>query len=100
MNAVIWCLDMCYDTMFVKGLLKSKGYTIEERIVDDLVGLRESMKVLPDDIRKGKYTSQQLMAASPLAKDIRAMSPQIFLDGQYIGGYEDLKKHFQEMEET
>jgi glutaredoxin 3 len=40
------------------------------------------------------WNREQLFEAVPNAKTV----PQIFLDGKYIGGYDDLKKYFDKAE--
>jgi len=72
MKAVVWSKDMCPYCEQAKMLLKNKGYEIEERKIG------------------GGYTREQLVEAVPTAKTV----PQIFLDEQYIGGYDNLKLHF------
>jgi glutaredoxin len=94
MKATIWCLDLCYDTMFAKRLLRERGYEIEERIIDDLIAMRSSVKNPPHDLTAGKHTRLDLMAEMPATYQEMNVSPQIFLDGVYIGGYQELKKHF------
>jgi len=54
-------------------LLMQKGYDIEER----KIGFG--------------YNREQLFEAVPNAKSV----PQIFVDGEYIGGYDNLKKYFE-----
>jgi glutaredoxin len=84
--------------MFAKRLLKEKGYEIEERLMDDLIDKRTSIKNIPDNFRSGLYTTHQLFTETEANCDTRPLSPQIFLDGKYIGGYNDLKKHFESAE--
>jgi len=72
MKAVIWSKTMCPYCVSAKSLLTNKGYEIEEKVVGN------------------GYSKQQLVEAIPNARTV----PQIFLDDQYIGGYDDLVKHF------
>lgn len=72
MKATIWSKDMCPYCDRAKALLTQKGIEIEERKI-------------------GKnWTKEQLLESVPTARTV----PQIFLDEQYIGGFDDLKKHF------
>jgi len=71
MNAVIWSKDGCTFCEQAKNLLKTKGIAYEER-----------------NINHG-YTKQQLLEAVPTARTL----PQIFLDGELIGGFSELSKH-------
>jgi len=52
--------------------LTQKGYSIEERKLDF------------------GWNREQLLEAVPTARTV----PQIFLDGEYVGGYDNLVKHF------
>jgi len=61
-----------------KGLLTSKGYTVDER----KIGLTEGPKV---------WTKQDLIEAVPNARSV----PQIFVGEDYVGGYQDLVKYLQ-----
>jgi glutaredoxin-related protein len=54
-------------------LLNQKGYFIEERKLEF------------------GWNREQLLESVPNAKTV----PQIFLDGEYIGGHDDLVKHFE-----
>lgn len=71
-RAVIWSKDYCSYCVNAKALLDSKGILYEER-----------------NISQGKWTREQLLEAVPHAKTV----PQIFLDGELIGGYDQLKEH-------
>jgi glutaredoxin 3 len=57
-----------------KDLLRAQGMEYEER-----------------NISQGTWTREQLMEAVPHARTL----PQIFIDDQLIGGYDQLKKYFQ-----
>jgi glutaredoxin 3 len=39
------------------------------------------------------WTKQQLLEAVPTARTL----PQIFLDDNYIGGFQELKRHFEKV---
>jgi|694.fasta_scaffold115127_3 glutaredoxin 3 len=72
MEAVVWSKTNCPYCVNAKKLLEQKGYKIEERIIGD------------------GYTKEQLLEAVPNARTV----PQIFLDGSYIGGFDNLQEHF------
>lgn len=72
MKAVVWSKPMCPYCVSAKSLLNSKGYDIEERVVGN------------------GFTKEQLLEAVPMARTV----PQIFLDGEYVGGYDNLVAHF------
>lgn len=73
MKAVVWSKDSCPFCVQAKGLLEQKGIEIEERNVSR------------------DWTKEQLLEAVPTARTL----PQIFLDDNYIGGFTELRKHFQ-----
>lgn len=71
-NAIIWTQADCkYCNLAKRLLLANKILYIEKKI-----GLG------------GTHTKKDLLDAVPHARTV----PQIFLDGEYIGGYEDLVK--------
>lgn len=74
-KAVVWSKPQCPFCDQAKALLKMKGIEVEERIV----GM--------------DYSKDQLMEAVPTARTV----PQIFLDEEYIGGFPELKKHFEKV---
>ena len=74
MTAVVWSKDQCPYCVMAKTLLKNKGVEYEER-----------------NISQGPWTREQLLAAVPHARTL----PQIFLNNNLIGGYEQLKKYFE-----
>ena len=73
MKAIVWSKPSCPYCVMAKKLLERKGYEIEERVI----GLG--------------FTKTQLLEAVPMARTV----PQVFLDGEHIGGYDDLEKHFE-----
>jgi glutaredoxin len=73
-KAVVWSKDSCPFCLQAKALLKQKNIEFEER-----------------NITQGDWTKEQLLEAIPTAKTL----PQIFLDDNYIGGFTELRKHFQ-----
>jgi glutaredoxin 3 len=73
MKAVVWSKDFCPFCDQAKSLLKMKGIEFEEK-----------------KIGYG-YTKEQLLEAVPTARTV----PQIFINGELIGGFTELKKHLQ-----
>lgn len=73
-KAIIWSKENCPFCVQAKALLKQKGIETEER-----------------NISQGTWTREQLLEAVPTARTL----PQIFLDDNYIGGFTELRKHFQ-----
>ena len=70
MKAIVWSKDMCPFCDKAKALLKLKGIEYEER-----------------NITKD-WTKEQLLEAVPNARTV----PQIFLDDDLVGGYNELQK--------
>jgi glutaredoxin len=73
MTAIVWSKDNCPYCDQAKALLKQKGIEIQERKIGH------------------GYTREDLLEAVPNARTV----PQIFLDGNLIGGFTELKKHLQ-----
>ena len=71
MKAIVWSKDQCPYCVQAKALLESKGIEYEER-----------------NIMHGTYTKEQLLEAVPTARTL----PQIFLDEEYVGGFNELRK--------
>ena len=71
MKATVWSKDHCPFCDQAKNLLKLKGIEFEEKKIGH------------------GYTREQLLEAVPDARTV----PQIFLDGELIGGFTELKKH-------
>jgi len=74
MRATVWSKDQCPYCVMAKDLLRARGMEYEER-----------------NISQGTWTREQLMEAVPGARTL----PQIFIDDQLIGSYDQLKKYFQ-----
>jgi len=72
MKAIVWSKYNCPYCEQAKALLSQKGIPFEERKIGD------------------GYTKEELLEAVPTARTV----PQIFLDENLIGGFDDLKKHF------
>ena len=73
MKAVVWSKDMCPYCDQAKNLLKMKGIEFEEKKIGH------------------GFSKEDLLEAVPTARTV----PQIFLDDQLIGGFQELKTHLQ-----
>ena len=73
MKAVVWSKYHCPYCDQAKALLKQQGIVFEERKIGD------------------GYTREDLLEAVPTARTL----PQIFLNGELIGGFTELKQHLQ-----
>ena len=74
MTAVLWSKYHCSYCDQAKALLKSKGIQFEEKKIGD------------------GYTKEELLEAVPTARTV----PQIFIDGELVGGFTELKKKLTE----
>ena len=72
MRAIVWSKDSCPYCVQAKTLLTQKGIAFEERKIGD------------------GWTKEQLLEAVPNARTV----PQIFLDGELVGGFTDLRAKF------
>lgn len=72
-KAIIWTKTVCPYCVNAKNLLKIKGIDYEER-----------------NIQEGTWTREQLLEAVPGARTV----PQVFIDGELIGTYDQLKEYF------
>ena len=70
MRAIVWSKDACPFCVQAKNLLSSRGIEYEER-----------------NITAGPWTREQLLEAVPGARTL----PQIFLDDQHVGGFNELR---------
>jgi glutaredoxin 3 len=77
MEAIVWSKDPCPFCDRAKNLLKLKGIEFEER-----------------NITTGDWTKEQLMESVPGARTV----PQILINGQLIGGFNELQQHLQNVE--
>ena len=73
MKAIVWSKDACPYCVQAKALLESKNIDYEERNV------------------MHEWTKEQLLEVVPTERTL----PQIFLDDNYIGGFNELRKHLQ-----
>ena len=69
MKAIVWSKNGCPYCDQAKNLLKMKGIEYEERNINT------------------DWTKEQLLEAVPTARTL----PQIFLDGEHVGGFSELK---------
>jgi glutaredoxin 3 len=69
MKAIVWSKNQCPYCDQAKALLKMKGIEFEERNINK------------------DYTREALLEAVPNARTV----PQIFLDGELVGGFTELK---------
>jgi len=70
MKAIVWSKDDCPFCEQAKGLLRMKGIEFEERKIGN------------------NYTKEDLLEAVPTARSV----PQVFLDEELVGGFQELKK--------
>jgi glutaredoxin 3 len=71
MKATIWSKYHCPYCDQAKALLDSKGIPYEERKIGD------------------GYTREELLEAIPTARTV----PQIFIDEQLVGGFNELREY-------
>ena len=71
MKAIVWSKDQCPYCDQAKALLTSRNIEFEERNVSH------------------DWTREQLLEAVPNARSV----PQIFLDEELAGGFNELRKH-------
>lgn len=72
MSAIIWSKDSCPYCVQAKTLLEMKGIAYQEKKIGS------------------GYTKEDLLEAVPNARTV----PQIFLDGELVGGYTELRAKF------
>jgi len=70
MKAILWTKYHCTCCDQAKSLLTRNGYEIEERKIGD------------------GYTKEELLEVVPNARTV----PQIFINEEYIGGFNELQK--------
>jgi glutaredoxin 3 len=76
-RAIVWGKNYCTYCDQAKRLLKMKGIDFEERNINL------------------DWTKEQLLEAVPNARTV----PQIFLDGELVGGFTDLQNILKEEEQ-
>jgi glutaredoxin 3 len=74
MKAIVWSKYHCPYCDQAKALLTSKGIQFEEKKIGD------------------GYSKEELLEAVPNARSV----PQIFLDGELVGGFIELRKKLTE----
>ena len=74
-NTIIWSKNGCPYCDMAKDLLKQSNIEFQER-----------------NINEGEWTKEQLFEAVPDAKTV----PQIFVRGEYVGGYNGLKQYYED----
>jgi glutaredoxin 3 len=74
MKAIVWSKDQCPYCVQAKALLESRGIEYEER-----------------NINNG-WDKDDLLTAVPGARTV----PQIFLDEELVGGFNELRKRLTE----
>lgn len=83
MKAEIYTKDYCPYCTKAKALLNAQNIEYTEYLITaDSNRLAEANKQFA--------TREQLLERAPMARTV----PQIWLDGQHIGGYTDLEKYF------
>lgn len=75
MNTVIWTKNDCKYCSLAKQQLYIRNIEFEER-----------------NLSKGNWSKEQLLKEVPGAKTV----PQIFIRGNYIGGYSDLLQYIED----
>ena len=85
MNAVIYTKDNCPFCTRAKALMQLKGIGYQEKII--AVNGKDG-RVLKEN--QSWTTREELLEAAPAAKTV----PQIWLDGEHVGGYTDLAAKF------
>ena len=71
MKAIVWSKNQCPFCVQAKSLLTQKGIEFEERTIEN------------------NWSKEQLLEAVPTARTL----PQIFLEDQLIGGFNELKAY-------
>ena len=69
-KAIIWSRDQCAFCEQAKSLLEMKGIEYEVRNISQ------------------DWTREQLLESVPTARSV----PQIFLDEEYVGGFQELRQ--------
>ena len=75
-EVIVWSRYNCPYCDQAKALLKTKGVVFEERKIGD------------------GWTKEDLLESIPTARAV----PQIVIDGKSIGGFTELKKYFEKVE--
>jgi glutaredoxin 3 len=87
MKAEVFTKSDCGYCVKAKSLLKSKGIEYNEFIISAGLGEKPLLE------NQSYVTKQHLLERYPAAKSV----PQIWLDGQHIGGYDQLELFFKNL---
>lgn len=84
MKADIWTKSNCPYCVRAKALFDRKGVSYEEYIIGSDMNA--------DDLKPNQHlrTREDLLAAAPNARTV----PQIWLDGEHVGGYNELEAYY------
>jgi glutaredoxin 3 len=74
-ETIVWSKNGCPYCDMAKNMLRTSGVKYEER-----------------NIQTEEWTREQLLEAVPNAKTV----PQIFMHGEYVGGYTELQKYYED----
>jgi len=74
-TSIVYSQDYCAACTAAKRLLQLKGYEVEERKIGS----------------EHKWTKKDLLDAVPNAKSV----PQVFINGEYVGGFNELSAYLQ-----
>jgi len=72
---VVWTKDDCPYCIKAKSMLQTKNIKFEER-----------------NLSNGEWSREQLLESAPTARTV----PQIWLHGDYVGGYNNLEQYFED----
>jgi glutaredoxin len=75
MKALLWSKNNCPYCVQAKKILEINNADIEIRLIDGV-----------------KWTKEHLLSSVPEARSV----PQIFINDEYVGGYQDLVKYIAE----
>lgn len=89
MHAVIYTKDHCPYCTRAKRLMEARGIAYDELIIS--VNGRDARELKAN---QGWTTREELLERAPAARTV----PQIWLDGEHVGGYDDLAKRFPQAE--
>lgn len=73
MKAIVWSQENCPFCVKAEQLLEEHGVEVEKR-----------------ELNGTDWTVKQLRESVPHARTV----PQIFIDNEYVGGYDDLEARF------
>ena len=76
MSVVVWSKENCFYCHMAKGLLEREGIEFEERNIET----------------GSEWSRADMLEAAPDATTV----PQIFMDGDHIGGFTELQQYLKE----